>query len=89
MLISQLIQWQEDRNVSVWLSRLNSFIFNIDSQRVKTKITKMTPVIKENRQTDVQLLLFPVSEPERRLTLQEVCNYLQTADAENAIKVIQ
>jgi hypothetical protein len=33
--------------------------------------------------------LFPVSEPEHKLTLSEVKQYLETADTENAIRTIQ
>lgn len=90
VLVSELIQWQNDSNVSVWLSRLNSLITDINGQRIKTKITKMSPVFKENgKYSQLSFPLISVSEPERRLNLAEVVKYLQTADTENAIKAIQ
>lgn len=87
-LVGQLIKWQDDKNVSVWLSRLNSLITSIDGQRIKIKVTKMSPVVKESEKY-AQMSLFPLSESEHKLTLSEVINYLRTADPENAIKAIQ
>jgi hypothetical protein len=85
-LVDQMLQWQNDRNVSVWLSRLNSLITDIDDQRIKLKVTKMSPVSKDK---NIQLAFFPVSELEQKLTLTEVINYLQTTDTENTIRTIQ
>lgn len=90
VLVKEMIQWHNDRNVSLWLSRPNSLITDIDGQRVKLKITKMSPVLKEHE--SVSQLSFPfisVSESERRLTLAEVTKYLHTADTENTFKAIQ
>lgn len=86
-LVSELIQWQADRVVSVWLSQLNSLITDIKNRRIKIKVTKMIPVAKQDSGR-LQLSLF-ISEQERKLTLFEVAKYLQTADVENAIKAIQ
>ncbi|MCP4110295.1 MAG: AAA family ATPase [Desulfobacteraceae bacterium] len=88
VLVKQLLQWQNDSNVSVWLSRLNSLITDINGQRIKIKITKMSPVVKDNEKY-TPLSLFSVNESERRLTLAEVIKYLETADTENTIKAIQ
>lgn len=85
VLVSQLIKWRENKNVSVWLSRLHTLITDKDTQRIKIRITKMSLV--ENK--DNQSLLFPISEEERKLTLAEVIDYLKTADTESAIKAIQ
>ena len=87
-LISELLQWKNDPNVSVWLSRLNTLISDIDGRRIKTKITKMSPVFKENK-PNTQLVFFQVSESERKLTLREVIKYLESADTEDTIKAIQ
>jgi len=89
VLVSELIQWQTDRFVSVWLSRLNSLIASVnDDQKIKIKITKMSPVVMEHT-CNGQLSLFSLSDAERKLTLSEVVKYLQTADVENAIRAIQ
>lgn len=86
VLVSKVIQWQNDKNVSVWLSRLVTSITTVDDKRIKAKITKMSPVLKEREQ---QQLLFPdISEPEQKLTLDEVTNYLRTADTETAVRAV-
>lgn len=85
VLVSQLINWQDDKNVSIWFSQLTTLISTIEEKRIKMKITKFHPVIKEDKK---QLTLF-VSENEAKLTLSEVVEYLKTADAESAIKNIK
>ena len=88
VLVNQLLQWKDNPEVSVCLSRLNTLVTDMDGTKNKIKITKMSPVLKE-KENSVQLSLFSVSEPERRVTLAEVIDYLQTADTENTIKDIQ
>lgn len=85
VLVGELIQWQKDKNVSIWLSQLNSLITDIDGKRTKLRITKILPVAKE-KETN-QTLLF--SEQERKLTLTNVIQYLETADPKNAIDEIK
>lgn len=87
-LMNQLLQWRDNKNVSVWLSRLNALITETDNKKNKIKITKMSPVLKEIENSP-QLSLFTVSEPERKVTLAEVIDYLQTSDIENTIKNIR
>ncbi|MDM8522189.1 AAA family ATPase [Desulfococcaceae bacterium HSG8] len=88
VLVNQLLQWKDDNDVSVCLSRLNSLITETDGTKNKIKITKMSPVLKQKDKSD-QLSFFPVSEPERKVTLAEVIDYLETADTENTIKDIR
>jgi predicted ATPase len=85
VLVSQLINWQDDENVSIWLSQLTTIISTIEGKRIKMKSSNFHPVIKENKK---QLTLF-FSENEVKLTLSEVVEYLKTADAESAIKNIK
>jgi predicted ATPase len=86
VLVNFMVQWREDTLVSVWLSKLHSLISDVEGQRIKTKITKMSPVSKENEK---QMILFPLPEAERKLILNDVIQYLRTADPENALKAIQ
>ncbi len=86
VLVSELIRWQNDNNVSIWLSRLNSLITTIDNRKIKIKITKMSPAVKQNNK---QLSFISISDEERKITLAEVIRYLETADSENAIKAIR
>jgi hypothetical protein len=51
-------------------------------------LAKLSPVLKKIENPS-QLSLFPVSEPERKVTLAEVIDYLQTSDIENTIKNIR
>ena len=88
VLVNQLLQWKDNPEVSVCLSRLNTLVTDMDGARSKIKITKMSPVLKE-MENSVRWPLFPVSEPERKATLAEVTDYLQTADTENTIKDIR
>lgn len=85
VLVSQLINWQDDKNVSIWFSQLTTIISTIEGKRIKMKSSNFHPVIKENKK---QLTLF-YSENEAKLTLSEVVEYLKTADAESAIKNIK
>ncbi len=85
VLVSQLINWQDDKNVSIWLSQLTTIISTIEGKRIKMKSSNFHPVIKDNKK---QLTLF-YSENEAKLTLSEVVEYLKTADAESAIKNIK
>lgn len=83
-LVAEVVQWQDNRNVSIWLSQLSTFIGEIDKHKVKFSKTKMLPVFKEN---DSQLSSFS-SENEKKLTLVEVIDYLKTADTEQAINFL-
>lgn len=83
VLVGELLKWEQDKGVSIWLSQLNTLITTINDKKTKLKITKILPVVKELAK---QLTLF--SEEERKLTLAEVIKYLQTADIENTINTI-
>ena len=84
VLVNQMIQWEDDKNVSIWLSQLNTLIADIEEKRIKLKITSMLPVINENKEQ----LTLPISEEEKKLTLIGLKDYLETADTENTIKTI-
>jgi len=49
VLVSQLINWQDDKNVSIWLSQLTTLISTIEGKRIKMKSSNFHPVIKENK----------------------------------------
>ncbi|KAF0250033.1 MAG: hypothetical protein FD167_569 [bacterium] len=87
LLVSEMLKKQKnenDNNVSIWLSRLDSFITDNDNKKIKMKITKMNPVFEKNEQDT----LF-VSESERKYTGAQIIKYLETVDTENTIKAIQ
>lgn len=90
-LVSHLIQWRDNRNVSIWLSRLHTLIFSTDTNakaksKVKLKITKMSPVAKDEYS---QSSLVAIPEAERKYTLNEVIEYLEAVDTEDALRAMQ
>jgi len=88
VLISSLVGWSDDHNVSVWLSRQNTLIKEMGEKKIKLRVTRITPIQKISG--SVKQLLLPFSnEFEQKLTLDEIEKYLMTADAEKAINVIK
>jgi hypothetical protein len=83
LLISTLIQWRKNKNVSVWLCKQNSLITTVEGKKIKLKVTRVSPVVKES-DANIQLMLPFSNEHERRLTLTEVAHYLSTEEVENA-----
>jgi len=86
VLISCLIHWQADRNVSVWLSKQNTLIKDIRGTKIKLKVTRVSPVIKSG--IGKQIPLFS-TEQEQKLTLIEVEKYLMTSEAEEAKNILK
>ena len=84
VLVSAMIEFQQDKNVSIWLSRINTLVTKIKDKRIKIAITKFLPVVKE---ITYQMTL-PITKEESKLTLREVTEYLRTTDAERAINAI-
>ena len=59
VLVSELIQWQHDKNVSIWLSQINTLVAQIDAKKRKLKITKILPIAKEiEKQLTLDRLFF-------------------------------
>ena len=61
---------------SIWFSKLVTKFIEIDTKKTPIKITKILPVIREER-------LFDVGESEKNITLSELKSYLQTVSSEN------
>jgi len=77
VLVSHIFQWPNNNNVSIWYARLINRVTNVNNNtRVSLTITGITPVIKEH-QTPLKLIF---SEPEQKLTLKAVQEYLETTD---------
>lgn len=100
VLVSQLIHWKADSNVSIWFSQIAALITEVKvptddalhdthaepaTQKIKMHISKFLPVLKNS----TGQLTLKFSEQERKLTLAEVTRYLETADAGKAIEEIQ
>ena len=84
VLVSEMIQWKNDKNVSVHFSEMRTRITEVEGTKIKMNVTKITPVQKE---TEYQTII-SYSEQDRKLTLATIKDYLQTADFENTIKTL-
>jgi predicted ATPase len=78
VLVGNMLKWESNSNVSIWYAQMRTSILDVDSERIKLNITKISPVLKENSQ---QLNLV-FTEQDRKLTLSIVQDYLKTADFE-------
>ncbi len=78
VLVGNLLQWQNDLNVSIWYAQMRTIISDINGERLKMNITKISPVTKG----PPQQMALEFSEQERKLTLATVKEYLQTIDFE-------
>ncbi len=83
VLVGNMLQWQEDPNVSVWYAQMRTTISDIDGERLKMNITKISPITKGPITKGPTHKALALSEQERKLTLATVKEYLQTTDFEN------
>ncbi len=81
ILVREIYHWRNDHNVSIWYAQMRTSISDINNERTKLNITKISPVLKND---SIQLTI-EYSEQEMKMTLANVNNYLQSADFENAI----
>jgi AAA15 family ATPase/GTPase len=84
ILISKLTHWHQDMNVSVWFSKQNTLIKDINGIQTKLRVTRISPVVAMH-----DTLFRNENENKNKLTLAEVEKFLLTADAEEAIKILK
>ncbi len=89
VLIGSLVKWQLDPNVSVWFSKQNTLIKEVNGKKIKLKVTRVAPVIKISDSMNRQLFIPFTNQFENRLTLTETEKYLMTAEAEEAVNLIK
>jgi len=80
VLVGNMMKWQNDLNVSIWYAQMRTTISEINGSRIKLNTTKISRVIKDDSQQQLNLIF---SEQDRKLTLAIVKDYLQTSDFEN------
>lgn len=80
VLVGNMMKWQNDMNVSIWYAQMRTSISEINNNRLKLNTTKISRVIKDDSQQQLNLIF---SEQDRKLTLAIVKDYLQTSDFEN------
>jgi predicted ATPase len=84
VLVSEMIQWQNDKNVSVYYAEMRTRIAQWHDHKIKVGVTKIIPALKKiTPQLD-----FAFSEQERKITIAVIKDYLDTADVQDAIKLI-
>jgi predicted ATPase len=89
VLINALIAWQGDKNISVWLSKQNTLITNLDGDRIKLKVSRVSRVLSQSNRPRQLVIPGLGSEEEQKLTLNEIVNYLKTTEAEDAINLLK
>lgn len=80
VLVGNMLNWKEDKNVSIWYAQMRNTIVDIDDRRTKLNSTKISRVIKDDSVKQLNLLF---SEQDRKLTIAIVNDYLQTAQFED------
>ena len=77
VLVGNMMKWQYDSNVSIWYAQMRVAISEINGNRIKLNTTKISRVIKDDSQQQLNLIF---SEQDRKLTLAIVKDYLQTSE---------
>lgn len=80
VLVGNMMKWQYDSNVSIWYAQMRVAISEINGNRIKLNTTKISRVIKDDSQQQLNLIF---SEQDRKLTLAIVKDYLQTSEFES------
>lgn len=80
VLVGNMMKWQYDSNVSIWYAQMRVAISEINGKRIKLNTTKISRVIKDDSQQQLNLIF---SEQDRKLTLAIVKDYLQTSEFES------
>ena len=75
VLVGAIYNWQHDDNVSIWYAEMRNRVTDIQNKRMTLSITSILPVIKE----DSRQLMLSFSDQEKKMTLSNVKNYLETA----------
>ena len=82
VLVSEMIQWQSDKNVTVHYAEMRTRITQLEDKKFKIGVTKIIPA-HTNPQLDLKF-----SEQERKITISAIKGYLETADVQDAINII-
>ncbi len=81
IIIGEVFNLENQGQVTVWFSKIVSYITTINDKKIKLSITKMLPIEKGEKQLSVNF-----SETEKKITYNELTNYLESSDFESIIK---
>jgi len=84
LLIGKAFELKEN-TISIWLSKLTTIITENQGKKIKIYATRMLPVERPGKNGQ-QVLIFPNYSPqEKKLTINEAKQYLETADFQSTI----
>ena len=75
VLVNHIYRWKQDKNVSILYAEMRNRVTDIQNKRMALSVTSILPVIKDN----IKQLTLSFSEQEKKITLSNVKNYLETA----------
>lgn len=77
VLVSEILKWQNDMNVSIHLAEMRTRIVTLSSgKKIRLNVSKIVPASKEDQ------LSLSFSEQDRKLTIQTIKDYLETVKGE-------
>ncbi len=74
ILVSNIYKWENDNTVSIWYAEMSNRVTDINEERMNISVTNILPV---NKESNYQLNI-PFSEPQKKMTLATVKEYLET-----------
>ena len=75
VLVGYIFNWKQDDNVSIWYAEMRNRVADIKNKRTALSITSILPVFKEENSQ----LTLGFSPQDKKITLTNVKNYLETA----------
>lgn len=82
VLLGQIFNLKDPDRIGLWFSSLVTQIFSIEQKKVKMQVSKILPVMSSSQ------IPIPFTEAEKRLTINEAIQYLQTAEFDEAIQTL-
>lgn len=79
ILVKEIYRWEDDPNVSIWYAQASNIITVAKDNKISLSITKILPVVKEK----FSQLHLKYSEPDKKITLTNVGEYLETTGSLN------
>lgn len=76
ILVNRLLKWQTDKNVSIWLSKMTTDIFEHNGERVKMRATKMMRVSNNGEKS----LFWKNGDPRSSMELAEYLSTIMNSD---------
>ena len=82
-LVGELMKRNSDNRMSIWFSKMNTLLFDLNYTRKKINITKLIPVTDSaNAQLSMDFPELNINPSESKLTMSQVKQYLETVGLE-------